>query len=85
MTDGEAGEHVAHFLPSVIRWRWGGAPPAAHLPPPSVFLPSVILGASPGIQALPFLLSVRREGRRRGGYGVLQQGFTPTGGRPTDT
>ncbi len=100
MTDGEAGEHVAHFLPSVIL---GASPGIQALPsllsvrreahrehqpgfPPSVrmtdgeagehvahFLPSVILGASPGIQALPSLLSVRRETHRE-----HQPGFPPS-------
>ena len=47
MTDGEGGEHDAHFLPSVIL----GASPgiqALFLPPLSF---AVILGASPGIQS----------------------------------
>ncbi len=42
--------------------------PVAH------FLPSVILGASPGIQALPSLPSVRRETHRE-----HQLGFPPAG------
>ena len=54
MTAGEAGEHIAHFLPSVI------------------------LGPCPGIQALPSLSSVRREARRE-----HQPGFPPSA-RMTD-
>ena len=41
--------------------------PVAH------FLPSVILGASPGIQALPSLPSVKREAHRE-----HQPGFPPS-------